>query len=104
MAVRFNDGNFDQEVLKVGGLVLVDFFAEWCGPCKMLAPVMEELASEVPDVKIGKLDVDESSATSEKYGVSSIPTLILFKGGKEVGRLNGFQSKEVILKKLNELK
>jgi thioredoxin 1 len=96
------DQNFQEEVMKSDKPVLVDFFATWCGPCKMIAPILEELAAEFgPKVKIVKLDVDEAPDSAQQFSVQSIPTLIFFKDGKEVERLNGFQSKEVLTEKLN---
>ena len=96
MAHVFTDADFNEEVLKAGGLVLVDFYATWCGPCKMMAPIFDALATEMPEVKMGKLDVDASPQTAGQYGVSSIPTTIFFKDGKEVARLVGFQSKDAL--------
>jgi thioredoxin 1 len=79
------DANFDTDVLKAEGLVLVDFWAEWCGPCKMIGPVLEELAGEMGGkVKIMKMDVDNNPVTPSKYGIRSIPTLMIFKGGQMV--------------------
>ena len=80
------------------GLVLIDFFAEWCGPCKMLSPVLDAVASELSNVSIGKVDIDNASATAEKYDVSSIPTLILFKNGEEVDRVVGLKDKDTLVK------
>lgn len=101
MEQTFTDQNFETEVLKSDLPVLVDFFADWCGPCKMMAPVIEELAGELKGkVKVGKLDVDENPETAAKYGVMSIPTLILFKKGEVAKTLIGFSSKEEILKEL----
>jgi thioredoxin 1 len=101
MAQIFTDDTFEQEVLKSDIPVLVDFFAEWCGPCKMLAPVIEELAKEYEGKwKIGKLDVDASYQTAAKYSVQSIPTLLFFKDGKVVDSVMGFQSKEALKAKL----
>ena len=95
MAKAFNDDNFDEEVLRSDKPVLVDFFAEWCGPCKMMAPVIDELAGEMEGTAvIGKLNVDEAPQTAAKYGVQSIPTVIVFKGGEEVNRSVGFKNKE----------
>ncbi|MCK6487166.1 MAG: thioredoxin [Planctomycetes bacterium] len=92
MAHEFTDATFEQEVLKSAKPVLVDFWAPWCGPCKMVGPVIEKLAKELEaTVLIGKLNVDDNPATAQQYGVMSIPTMILFKGGKPVGQTMGFQ-------------
>lgn len=97
MAQHFNDETFEEEVLRAEKPVLVDFYAEWCGPCKMMAPVIDELAEELKDTWIVcKVNVDESPNTAGKYGIQSIPTLIVFKKGEEVGRSMGGQSKEAI--------
>ncbi len=102
--MNFTDQNFKQEVLNSKQPVLVDFFAEWCGPCQIQAPIIEELEKEYQDkIKIGQLDVDQSQQTASEYQVMSIPTLVLFKGGKEVGRLMGLQPKSVLKEKLNSL-
>lgn len=91
--------NFEKEVLEEKGLVLVDFFANWCGPCKMLMPVIHEVAEEyVGVVKVGKVDVDEEMELASRYGVVSIPTLILFKDGVPVKKSMGFASKDAIAK------
>jgi len=101
--MEFTDDNFDEEVLRSNLPVLVDFFAEWCGPCKMLAPIIDELAGEYEGkIKIGKCDLDTSPNTAGKYGVQSIPTLIFFKKGEIVETLMGFQSKEALKAKLDE--
>jgi len=101
MAKAFTDENFDEEVLRADKPVLVDFFAEWCGPCKMMGPVIDELAEEVKDdFIVGKINIDESPNTAGKYGVQSIPTVILFKKGEEADRMVGFQSKEALKAKL----
>lgn len=103
MANAFTDKNFDSEVTHAKGLAIVDMFATWCGPCKMMAPIVEELSKQYEGkVKIGKLDVDESGETASKFGIASIPTTIFFKDGKEVDRLVGFQSKETLEKKIKE--
>ncbi|MFC1615939.1 thioredoxin [Patescibacteria group bacterium] len=98
---NFTDDNFEKEVLKSDLPVLVDFFAEWCGPCKMLAPVIEELAKEYDGKwKIGKCNIDENPNSTMEYGVQSVPTLMIVKGGKVEEKMVGFQSKEAIEKKL----
>lgn len=101
--VHFSDKDFEEKVIKNKLPVLVDFFAEWCGPCKMAAPVIDELAGEYAGkVVIGKVDVDKNQETAGKYGVMSIPTVIVFKDGKEVDRKAGFSGKagyEEMLKK-----
>lgn len=90
-AMHVSDQNFEEVVLKSQLPVLVDFYAEWCGPCKMAAPIIDEMAEEYKDkVLIVKLDVDENQETAGKYGVMSIPTMILFKDGEEVARKVGF--------------
>jgi len=104
MAMEFTDQNFETEVLKSEKPVLVDFWAAWCGPCQIMGPIVEELAEEVKDkFKIGKLNVDENRETAGKYGVMSIPTLIIFKGGKDVKQLVGVQSKETLKSELEKI-
>ncbi len=97
MTMHINDTNFNKEVLEEKGIVLVDFFATWCGPCKMLAPILEELDVELKDVKIVKVDVDESPEVSTKYGIQSIPTMKLFKDGQDMQTLVGFLPKDQII-------
>jgi thioredoxin 1 len=93
-----SDNTFEQEVLKSNLPVVVDFWAEWCGPCKMLMPVLEGVALELEGkVKIAKLNVDQNSETASKYGVRSLPTLLLYKEGKVVSNMVGVNSKEKIL-------
>ena len=91
MAVgKVSDNDFDSEVLQAAGPVVVDFWAEWCGPCRMIATALDEIASALGDqVKIGKVNVDESPKTASKYGVMSIPTLMIFKGGEMASRQVG---------------
>lgn len=93
--VNVSDKDFEERVLKNKTPVLVDFWAAWCGPCKMAEPALEELSEDYKDkVVIAKLNVDENQASSMKYGVMSIPTTILFKEGKEIGRQIGFSGKQ----------
>jgi thioredoxin 1 len=99
--LRFTDENFDEEVIKSKTPVLVDFYADWCGPCKMMGPIIEELATKYEGKwKIGKCNVDDSPATAQKYSVQSIPTLLFFKDGQVVDMKIGFQSKEALEEKL----
>jgi thioredoxin 1 len=94
-AAVFTDSNFKAEVLDAEGPVLVDFWAEWCGPCKMVGPIVEKVAGDYAGkLKVGKLNVDENSSTPQQYGVQGIPTLIFFKNGKDVNRVIGFQPEE----------
>lgn len=98
-AIKFTTDNFEAEVLKSEVPVLVDFWATWCGPCQMQGPVVEQAAEEMAGtVKVGKLNVDEEGSIAQQYGVMSIPTLIVFKNGKEVGRAVGFQTMEQLKK------
>lgn len=97
-----NDANFEEKVLNVKGKVFVDFYAEWCGPCKMMSPVIDEVANEVDSCTFYKLNVDESPETSEKYGVMSIPTFLVFEDG-EVTKVDvGMKPKEELINFINE--
>lgn len=105
MAIQFTDENFQKEALESKLPVLVDFYADWCGPCKMMAPVVAELAGEYEGVfKIGKLNVDEASQTAEKYRVMSIPTMMIFKNGTAVDTVVGAVPKKVLQDKLDAYK
>lgn len=105
MVLTLTSENFNKEVLENKEVVLVDFWAPWCGPCRMLGPVIEELAEEWSGkgVKIGKVNVDENSVLTQQYNVMSIPTLIFFKNGKAVNQMVGAQSKEKIVEELKKL-
>ncbi|MBE6874884.1 MAG: thioredoxin [Ruminococcus albus] len=98
--VKVTRENFENEVIKSDKPVLVDFNADWCGPCKMLAPVLEEIAGSRDDVKIVSINVDDEDILAEDYGVSSIPCLVVVKDGKEVKRSIGFRGKDAVLEML----
>ena len=101
--VTLTDANFDTEVLQSKLPVLVDFWAEWCGPCRMLAPAIDELALEFSGkAKVGKVNVDQNQIIAERYGIRSIPTLIIFKNGAIVEQIVGSQSKEALKGKLTK--
>ena len=97
MLKKLNNQNFDNEVLNNNGIALIDFYADGCGPCKMVAPIVNEIANERSDITVGKVNVDENNSLAIKYGVVSIPTLIVFKDGKEQTRIVGYRPKEDIL-------
>lgn len=98
MEIKFDSENFEKEVLKSEKPVLVDFYADWCGPCNAMAPVIEELATELDGkAKVGKINVDDNPDIAVEYNVMSIPTLIIFKNGKEEKRLVGLRDKEELL-------
>jgi thioredoxin 1 len=98
MVMEFTDSNFDSEVLKSVTPVLVDFWAVWCGPCKMIAPEVEKIGDEKAGIlKVGKLNVDENRETAIKYSITSIPTLLLFKDGQVVKKIVGAMSKDRLL-------
>lgn len=101
--IEFTDSNFDEEVLKSDKPVLVDFWAEWCGPCRMVGPIVEELAGEYEGkAKIGKVDVDSNPEVSVKYGIRSIPSLLIFKNGEVVDQIIGAVPKAHLAKQLEE--
>ena len=95
-AIKVNKSNFES-VKNSDQPLLLDFYADWCGPCRMLSPIVEEIAEERDDIVVGKINVDEEGELAQAFGVMSIPTLILFKDGEEVGRLVGVQPKQSIL-------
>ncbi len=102
--ITITDGNFDSEVLKSTVPVLVDFWAVWCGPCQMQGPIVEEVAKAMGGkAKVGKFNVDENPQIAQKYGIMSIPTLMVFKDGMVVRQFIGVQSKEVLMGELNKL-
>ncbi len=100
MEIKITNANFQAEVIESDKPVLIDFYATWCGPCKMIAPFVEEIANENPDIKVGKIDVDEEGALATAFGIVSIPTLVVVKGGEVVNKAVGYRSKDQILKLL----
>ena len=105
MTKNFTDENFAKEVIETSKtkLVLVDFFAEWCGPCKLQGPIIDQLSDEMGEtVAIGKMNVEDAVKSSEEYGVMSIPTLIIFKDGKAVETLSGLQSKDSLMAQIKK--
>ncbi len=105
-AIHFSDQDFEEKVIQANKPVLVDFYAEWCGPCKMAAPIVDELAEQYEGkVIIGKVDVDQAQQVAAEYGVMSIPTMIVFKDGKEVERKVGFGGRggvEALIEKITQ--
>jgi thioredoxin 1 len=105
MTFQFTDANFKTEAIEADKLVLVDFYADWCGPCKMMAPIIDELAGEYDGiVKIGKLNVDDNPDTARQYRVMSIPTIIIFKNGEAIDTLVGVVAKKALKEKLDAQK
>ena len=95
---KLNQNNFNNAI--ANGTTLVDFYADWCGPCRMVSPIVDEIAEERNDITVGKVNVDDENALAVKYGVMSIPTLIIFKDGKEAARIVGARPKAAILAEL----
>lgn len=101
--IEVTDANFESEVIKSEQPVLVDFWAEWCGPCRMVAPIVEELAKEYNGtLKVGKMDVDSNPQVSMQYGIRSIPTLLVFKGGRVVEQVVGAVPKRILTEKVSK--
>jgi thioredoxin 1 len=100
---EFTDDNFDAEVLQSTGPVLVDFWAPWCGPCRQIAPMIDELASENPAIKIGKLNIDDNPSVPQRFGISSIPTLLVFKGGEIAESFVGVRPKAALQQALDSV-
>ncbi len=99
--LKITSDNFEEEVLNSNKTTIIDFYADWCGPCKMMSPIIDEIAEENNNIKVGKLNVDEAGDLAAKYNVMSIPTIIIFKNGIENKRFVGVTSKENILNVLN---
>lgn len=95
--INLNSANFKENVIENSGTVLVDFYADWCGPCKMLAPVISEIASEHSEITVGKVNVDESPELAQTFGIASIPTIIVFKNGTASDVKIGYCTKDAIL-------
>ncbi len=94
--ITITNANFEAEVINSDKPVLVDFWAEWCGPCKMIAPIVHAIADERTDIKVGKINVDEENALAAAFGIDSIPTLILVKNGKPVAKMIGYNKKDAV--------
>ncbi|MBR0326109.1 MAG: thioredoxin [Selenomonadales bacterium] len=101
-AIDINKGNFQAEVMESDKLVLLDFWAPWCGPCRRVVPIVEEIAEENPDIKVGKVNVDEEVELAEKFGVISIPMLVVLKNGEVVNQAVGMRPKHQILEMVDE--
>ena len=100
--LELTKGNFDQVIGSAEGPVLVDFWADWCGPCKQLAPTLEEIDSEMPQVTVGRVNVDRERELAATFHIMAIPTLLIFSGGEKVKRLTGVKRKQAIVEKLQK--
>ncbi len=99
--LKITSNNFEEEVLNAEGPVIIDFYADWCGPCKMMSPIIDSIAEEIENIKVGKINVDDAQDLAVQYNVMSIPTIIIFKDGKPYKKFIGVTSKENILNELN---
>ena len=99
-AININKNNFQNEIMDSEKTVLLDFWASWCAPCRMVVPIIEEIAGERPDIKVGKINVDEQPELTSKFGIMSIPTLVVMKNGKIVQQVSGARPKNAILEML----
>lgn len=102
--IKLDTNSFEKEVLNCSGVVLVDFWAEWCGPCKMQLPVLEEISSGMADIKVCKVNVDENNELAIKFGIRSIPTMMIFRNGEKVDQLVGLKQKNELVGKLTQYK
>ena len=99
--INITKNNFESEVINSDKPVLLDFWAAWCAPCRMLTPILEQIAAENPDIKVGKINIDEQEALSDAFGILSVPTLIVFKNGKPIKQASGVRPKKQILDMMN---
>ena len=98
--INITEQNFNEEVLGTKGTILVDFYADWCGPCKMMAPIVEEISNERSDIVVGKVNIDDNMQIAHNFKIVSIPTLIVFKDGEEHKRIVGYVSKDELVSEL----
>ena len=101
-AKKLNQQNFEPEILNNNNLALVDFYADWCGPCKMMAPIIDAIANECPDITVGKVNIDENPNLASQYKIMTSPTLIVFRNGEIVEQISGLRSKEQLLNMLKQ--